>query len=67
MTAPRHVRRRNRALLATIAPVFILVALFVVRSPGDGIRPFEADWLAWVFAVLATGIGIGYGWARLRH
>lgn len=55
-------------LLRIATPVILLFVLIAIRAPGNiRVRPYELGWCMWVFAVLATGIGIGYGLARLRR
>lgn len=56
-------------ILARIAvPVVLLFVLIAIRAPGNiRVRPYELGWCVWVFAVLATGVGLGYGWARVRR
>ena len=67
MTAPpARVQSRNRILLALILPLFIFAALTVGRA-GFTVRPYELGWCVWVLAILASGIGIGYGLARYRR
>lgn len=60
------VRTRNRALLAVIAPLFVFAAL-IVTGRDVVLKPYELGWCVWVGSILVTGIGIGYGLARLRR
>ena len=66
MASPERARTRNRALLAIIAPLFVFAALVVTRRDVV-LKPYELGWCIWVFAILITGVGIGYGLARYRR
>ncbi|UXE04381.1 membrane protein [Mycobacterium phage Funsized] len=68
MTTPRRAQARHRSLLAVVAPLFVFAALLVARASVK-VVPWEIGWFIWVAAIFVSGVGAGYGLARMndRH
>lgn len=56
-------------LIRVVIPIVLLVGLLGLRVSSFPalMGPWQAEWVAWIIALIGLSFGLGYGVARLRH